>query len=97
MEAGPEWAGRIATAPTVAREARAEEGWVYRPGQFDRITVPTLLLSGSESPPDIMKATHDAVAAIPDARAHVLVGHAHIAHRTDPALVATIIREFHPS
>ena len=67
---------------------------MYRPGQFDRITVPTLLLSGSDSPPDVKKATDDAAAAIPDARVHVLAGHAHIAHRTDPALVAAIIREF---
>lgn len=94
MKAGPEWAGRIATAPTVAREARAEETWVYRPGQFDRVTVPTLLLSGSDSPPDVKKATDDALAAFPHARVHVLAGHAHIAHRTDPALVAAIIREF---
>ncbi len=94
MKAGPEWKARIATAPTVPREARAEENWVYRPGQFDRITVPTLLLSGSDSPPDLKKATDDAAAAIPHARVHVLDGHAHIAHRTDPALVAAIVREF---
>jgi hypothetical protein len=33
-------------------------------------------------------------AAIPGARTHVLDGHAHIAHRTDPAMVAAIVREF---
>ena len=34
------------------------------------------------------------MAAIVGARIHVLDGHAHIAHRTDPATVATVIREF---
>jgi pimeloyl-ACP methyl ester carboxylesterase len=94
MRSGPEWAGRVAVAPTVAREARAEDGWAYRPGQFDGITAQTLLLSGSASTPAIKQATDAAAAAIPGARIHILDGHAHIAHRTDPAMVAAIIREF---
>lgn len=94
MRAGPEWPRRIAVAHTLAREARAEEGWVYRPGQFEAIAAPTLLLSGSDSPADFKTATDAAAAAIPGARVHVLHGHGHIAHRTDPALVAAIVREF---
>ncbi len=94
MRAGPEWAGRLATAPTIAREARAEQGWEYPEGLMDRITAPTLLLSGSESTPDIKQATDAARAAIPGAQLRLLDGHAHIAHRTHPALVAGIIREF---
>lgn len=94
MRSGPEWTGRVATAPTVAREARAEEGWVYRAGQFDAITAQTLLLAGSASPPDLKQASDAALAAISGARVHVLKGHAHIAHRTHPAMVATLVREF---
>jgi len=41
MRSGPEWSGRVATAPTVTREARAEQEWVYRPGQFDRSVSPS--------------------------------------------------------
>ena len=37
----PEWAGRVATAPTVAREARAEQEWTYAGSRMDRITAPT--------------------------------------------------------
>lgn len=94
MRAGPEWPGRIAVAHTMAREARAEESWVYRPGQFDGITAPTLLISGSNSTAEIRLATAAAAAAIPGARIHLLDGHAHIAHRTHPALVAEIVRDF---
>ena len=90
----PEWARRVAVAPTVAREARAEEGWVYRQGQFGGITGHTLLLSGSESTPAIKQATDAAAAAIPGARILVLDGHAHIAHRTHPAMVAALVRGF---
>ena len=95
LRAGPEWPGRVATAPTVVREARAEQAWTYRPGVMDGITAPTLLLAGSESPPMVREATDAALAAIPGrARVRVLDGHAHIAHRTDPAFVAAIVRDF---
>lgn len=94
MRSGPEWALRVAVARTVAREARAEEGWVYRPGRFSGITAQTVLLSGSESTEAIKQATDAAAAAIVGARIHVLESHAHIAHRTDPAMVAAIIRDF---
>jgi pimeloyl-ACP methyl ester carboxylesterase len=94
MRSGPEWPGRVATAPTMAREARAEEEWVYRPGLFEGITAKTLLLAGSESPAIVKHATDAALAAIPGARVHVLEGHAHIAHRTHPAMVAALVRKF---
>lgn len=94
LRSGPEWPSRLATAPTVAREARAEEDWVYRPGAFDGIAAETLLLSGSESPTVVKQATDAALAAIPGARLHVLEGHAHIAHRMHPDLVAETVREF---
>ena len=61
---------------------------------MDGITAPTLLLAGSESPPMVREAADAALAAIPGARVRVLDGHAHIAHRTDPAFVAAIVRDF---
>lgn len=94
LRTGPEWPSRLASAHTVVREARAEQEWTYRPGAMDGITAPALLLAGSESAPMLREATDAALAAIPDARVRVLHGHAHIAHRTDPALVADIIRDF---
>ena len=61
---------------------------------LDGITASTLLLSGSETPADLRAATDRAAAAIAGARVQVLAGHAHLAHRTDPALVAAAIRRF---
>ena len=94
FRASPLWPVRLAAAPTIPRECRVEEGWVYQPGQFDAITAPTLMLAGSDSVPDVTKATHQAAAAIPNARIHVLDGHGHFAHKADPAAVTEIIREF---
>jgi pimeloyl-ACP methyl ester carboxylesterase len=94
LRANPLWPVRLAAAPTIPRECRAEEGWVYRPGQFDGITAPTLLLAGSESVPAVAEATERAAAAIPGAQVQVLHGHGHFAHKTDPALVAAILERF---
>ena len=94
MRSSPLWPVRLAATPTVPRECRAEDTWVYRAGQFDGITAPTLLLSGSDSLPGITEATDRAAAAIPGARVHVLEGHAHFAHKTDPAMVTAVIRQF---
>jgi pimeloyl-ACP methyl ester carboxylesterase len=88
------WEARLATVPTVLRECRAEEGWIYEPGQFSGIAAPTVLLAGSESPPALSEATRRAADAIPNAHIRVLERHAHIAHRTDPAMIAAIVREF---
>ena len=94
FRSNPLWRVRLASAPTIPRECRAEESWIYRPGQFDAITAPTLFLTGSDSVPVVTKATHEARAAIPHADLRVLEGHAHFAHKTDPAIVAEITRAF---
>ena len=93
LKAGPRWPTILAVAPTLPRECRVEDSWVYRPGQFDEVAAPTLLLAGSDTDPALAKCTHLAAAAIPDARIRVLDGHAHFAYKTDPAMVAGIIRE----
>jgi pimeloyl-ACP methyl ester carboxylesterase len=94
IRSSPLWPTRLATAPTVPRELRTENGWVYGPGQFDGIAATTLVLAGWESPPAQDEATHLAAAAISDTQIRVLEGHGHFAFQTDPAMVAGIIREF---
>ncbi len=94
LRASPLWPTRLAAAPTIPRECRAEHSWDYQPGQFDTIDAPTLLLTGSDSVPVVTQATTLAAAAIPGARIHILDGHAHFAHKTDPDMVADIIKTF---
>jgi pimeloyl-ACP methyl ester carboxylesterase len=94
LRSGPRWPTMLASAPTVPRECRAEDGWTYRPGAFDGLSAPTLLLAGTETHPVLRQATDRALAAIPGARVQVLEGHAHLAHRSDPAMVAAVIRGF---
>lgn len=94
MRSSPSWQARLATAPTVPRECRAEECWQWRPDQFASITAATLLLTGSESSDDLRAATRAADAAIPGARVMVLEGHGHLAMRADPEMVASIVLDF---
>ena len=50
--------------------------------------------TGAESPAAMTDAPHRAAAAIADVHIRVLEGHGHFAHRTDPAMVAAIVRQF---
>ena len=92
--AAANWPERVATAPTIAREARIEEGWDWQPDRFAGIGVPTLLLTGSETTAEIAAVTSATAEAIPGARVHVLEGHGHIAHRIAPAVVAEALRDW---
>jgi pimeloyl-ACP methyl ester carboxylesterase len=88
------WPARVATAPTIAREARIEANWVLGPGQFDGIASPTLLLSGSESPSELGDLVRRTADAIPGSQIAVLDGRGHFAYRTHPTEVASIIADF---
>jgi pimeloyl-ACP methyl ester carboxylesterase len=94
FRADPLWPVRLAAAPTVPRECRVEHDWVYRPGQFDTVAAATLMLTGSDSVADIVDLTRRAAVAIPRARVGVLDGHGHFAHKTDPAMVTAVVRDF---
>lgn len=94
FRANPLWPTRLAVAGTIPRECRAEEGWVLRPGQFDAVSAPTLMLTGSDSPPAIIDITERLANLLPDAKIVVLDGHGHFAHKEDPAMVTNLITRF---
>jgi pimeloyl-ACP methyl ester carboxylesterase len=89
----PTWQARIAAAYTITRESRAEQAR-FDPEQAAKITVPTLLLAGGDSP-EFLKAGIDTVAAsLPDARIVVIEGQQHIAIDLVPALFADHVLAF---
>ena len=91
MHRTDEWQEILANGHTIAREVHAEEAWTYEPGQFASITAPTVLLSGTESPPALVLATQRALAAIPSAVIRPIHGHGHTATQDAAALLATLI------
>ena len=93
-KASPRWPKVVASAPNLPRECRVEDGWRYEPGQFDGISAPTIMLTGSDTHPELAECRKRAAAAIPNTEIRVLGGHGHLAYKTDPALVAAIILDF---
>ena len=93
FRASPQWPAppRRRPDPPPGVPGRGELGVRTRAVRRDHRTA--LLLAGSDSVA-ALGGDAPAAAAIPDARIHVLEGHGHFAHKTDPAIVATIIQSF---
>jgi pimeloyl-ACP methyl ester carboxylesterase len=94
LRAAPTWAARVAAAHTVPREVRAFGAQAFDPARAARITVPVLLLVGTESPPEIQADPGVVAAALPDARIRLLDGQAHLAHLTAPETFAAEVLSF---
>jgi pimeloyl-ACP methyl ester carboxylesterase len=94
FKTSPRWPNVVASAPALSRECRVENSWVYQAGQFDAISAPTLMLTGSDTDLELAACTKRAAAALPNASIHILDGHGHFAYKSAPAMVAAIIRGF---
>lgn len=89
----PAWAGRLKAAHTIPREF-SDEDYKLDPRRFENLTVPTMLLQGSESP-DYFKRTIEALhSALPNSRIVTMPGQQHIAMRTAPELFVRLVTEF---
>jgi pimeloyl-ACP methyl ester carboxylesterase len=93
MRSEPVWQARMAAAHTIIRELVDEE-YVLEPERFKDLKVPTLLLSGSESPEFLRRATEMVHIALPNSRIVVLQGQHHIAMRTAPEMFVRAVTEF---
>src|SRR5829696_608441 len=91
---GPSWPARVATAHTIVREQRAEDGYRFRPQRFAALAVPTLLLAGSQTLPELAASTAALAAALPAARVVTLAGHGHVAMLTAPELFCAEVLAF---
>jgi pimeloyl-ACP methyl ester carboxylesterase len=92
IRAQPSWPSRIAVIHTGPREIETFQATIFDPAVAATITVPTLLLVGSESPGVYHEET--VAAALPDARITVLDGQAHIADLLAPEVVAEPLLRF---
>ena len=94
MRTLPSWPNRVAAAHTVVREVRAHNSYRLRPERFGYLTVPTLLLLGSDSPPGEAESTAVLAAALPGARVVTLEGQGHVAMLTAPGMFAAEVLSF---
>ena len=88
LRAQPAWPARVAAAPTIVRELRAITRVAFDPAWAARITVPTLLLTGSDSRDPFAADVGAVAAALPDARVVVIDGQQHVADILDPVRFA---------
>ncbi|MGY1781314.1 alpha/beta fold hydrolase [Geodermatophilus sp. SYSU D01036] len=86
VRAAPSWRGRVAAAHTIVREQRVEERYVFDPERFAGVRVPTLMLVGSETAPEMRRSTELLAGALPDVRVRELEGQGHVAMLTAPEL-----------
>lgn len=87
------WAARLRNAPTVPRELKGEQGYVFQAGRFVGMRTPTLLLVGGDSPARESVHAEGVAAALPDARVVALPGQQHAAMHTAPgSFVDAIVR-----
>jgi len=82
----PSWGQRLATAPTIPRELRAAASYRLVPERLCSMSVPTLLLLGSESPAFFRAGTQELQQALPDSRLLTLQGQSHVAMHSAPQL-----------
>jgi len=84
LRAQPSWPARIAAAHTIPPEGRVEVEGALDPELAADITVPTLLLTGEDSPAFLTKGIETLAAVLPDAHVLVLEDQEHIADIVAP-------------
>ena len=84
----PSWPARVAAVHTVPRELRGQLTAPFDPEQASRITVPVLMLTGSDSPDPAAAEVEIVAGAMPDARIEVLDGQQHVADVLVPEVFA---------
>ena len=90
----PVWPLMLDNALAVPAELRAVRRYRFDPAALATLAVPTLLLVGELSGPEVAAVSHRIARALPDARVATLPGQGHGAMFAAPALVAAAIEEF---
>jgi pimeloyl-ACP methyl ester carboxylesterase len=86
LRRSPAWPARIEAVPTLLREVRAVDSYVFDPDRFSAMATPTAFLVGTESPAYLHAAAASASAALPNGEVVRLPGQAHQAMDTAPQL-----------
>jgi pimeloyl-ACP methyl ester carboxylesterase len=90
----PAWQERVKAAHTVPRELRADEAYRFDPERFGDLGVPTLLLSGGDSPAFLKAADKAVDETLPNCRIVVMPGQGHAAMDTGTNLFTTEVVRF---
>ena len=90
----PYWQVTVNAAPTLPRELKAAAEYEFDATRFNGLSIPTLLLSGSESPSLFKEVTKILDETLPNSKIITLEGQEHDAARTAPDLFADKVIKF---
>lgn len=93
LKADPSWQGRLAAAHTLVREF-ADGDYIFEANRFRNLEIPTLLLVGGNSAPDLRRPSGLVAAALPNSRIVEMPGQGHAAMTTAPELFLREILNF---
>jgi pimeloyl-ACP methyl ester carboxylesterase len=94
LAASPLWPGMVELTPTWTRELAEIDKTDVFIEQYEKLTVPTLLLVGEASPAHLVGASRHLNRRLPNVTEEVFLGQNHFAHVMDPASVAAAIDSF---
>lgn len=80
------WPLRIAAVHTVPRELKADHDYAFNPERFRGMRIPTLLLTGEQSPSYARKGTEAIAGALSDVQIVRMPGQGHVAMISAPDL-----------
>ena len=76
------------------RELTAHEGYCFEADRFKKMTLPTLLLVGGDSPDHVKVQMRLLADSLPYNRVAVLPGQQHVAMETAPEMLAEAVADF---
>lgn len=94
LQSTPTWPQMVARARTCVREWEAILGAGLREERYRDVSVPTLLLAGTETTGHPSFATSQLDEVLPDARTAMLPGQGHMANHAVPGMVARTVSSF---
>jgi pimeloyl-ACP methyl ester carboxylesterase len=94
MRSQPAWQARVAAAHTIPRELREVKAYGLDSERFGDLRVPTLVMSGGDSPAALRNAGEAVDEALPDSRIVVMPGQGHAAMDTGTDLFTTEVIRF---
>jgi pimeloyl-ACP methyl ester carboxylesterase len=94
MRSQPVWQARLDAAHTIPRELQAVKAYGLDAKRFRDLGVPTLLLSGGDSPAALKKAGEAVDETLPHSRMVVMSGQGHAAMDTGTDLFTTEVLRF---
>ena len=94
LRSQPTWQALVSAARTIPRELRAGKAYSLDAERFGDLGVPTLLLSGVQSPAALGRAVETAEEALADSRIVVMAGQGHLAMDTGTNLFTSEVLRF---